>query len=150
MQAERATLYLAGTAQVVAHLAHLALSGEGMAAVGVEGSPSTNFTIAYQGHQPCVQAAAFSKAVGGACTTLAVLNVCNQTLRARVAGPPVARYNVTVYSALDAGGWAPLPARPAELPWAEGPLRPVHSLREGPMEFDVPGSSILIAHAALF
>jgi hypothetical protein len=137
----------------MAHLSQLALRGTGTAAVRVEGSPNTSMSILYHAPQPCVQAAAFDggAADGVPVRSFAVLNICNATVRAAVAGaaPALRGLNVTAYSALDAGGWAPLPPPGAGLPWASGPLSPEHTAMVGPtpLEWDVPGLSMVLVEA---
>jgi hypothetical protein len=142
---------ISGTGALVAHLAHLALRGGTMAAVAAEGTPNASFDIVYHAPQPCVQAAAFGGGSDGSGGAYAVLNICNSTVHASVAGaaPAAGGLRVTMYSALDAGGWTPLPAAPTAFPWADGPLHPATHRTTGPAEvaFDVPGLSLTLVEA---
>lgn len=135
---------VSGTAQVVAHLAALAMGNGGrrMVPVTVEGGDSTTGPWVLGATQPCLQAAAFvdpnGTLVGAA---VAILNVCNANVTSVCVHLPPRLFagrdggeedvsvsvsvRTTTYSAADRGGWAPLPSDPQQHPWATGPLHPV-------------------------
>ena len=127
------------------------------------------------GFQPCLQAVVFSEAVDGedgVATTpsgdgvtmsLSVLNICSQTITTRLSTDANADAQATLYSLLDGGsadpgkpakvgrdphGWAPLPAKPKEVPWASGPLHPTRAQLKasetGELSMRVPGLTFSI------
>lgn len=117
---------VSGLGQLVSHLAARALyNGNGatqMHGVEVAGGPSLPFEM-FGAAQPCLQAAAFSAAARrGPQLSLALLNVCNLTARARLHNYTAG--TATLYHLLDPGGWSRLPADPDTFPWPDGPLRP--------------------------
>jgi len=79
------------------------------------------------------QAVAFSDAATASDTaagisSFSVLNICNQTIQTTLKDAPNDKARATLYSMLDPGevdpgplhqvGWAPLPPKPDEFPWA--------------------------------
>ena len=112
---------VAGTGQLVAHLAHLVVGQtDEVTAVPMQCSAPVEGPVVNGEEQPCVQAAIFRSS---ARTTYAILNVCDSALSVDVAVSSPSALDTTTYHADDPGGWAPLPRNASELPWA-GPLKP--------------------------
>jgi hypothetical protein len=104
-----------GTGQLVAHLSARALAMETMHPVNVIGTPALKFPA--DPDQPCIQAAAFRTSVSRS-SVFAVMNICNMSIAMTL---PSAAGTAVVYSLLDTGGKASLPANSHSFPWA-GPL----------------------------
>ena len=133
---------ISGTAQLVSHTAFHALRSETM-------HPMQSAGCAKHGDEPCLQAAAFATAQNSS-KTLAVVNICQQPVQARMASrppPEAANYAWTIYSAKDPGGWGAIPTDPDKLPWDTGPLRPTHTTGATlPTTLTFPALSFSVLH----
>lgn len=168
---------IAGTGQLFSHFSATASRSDTMhmRPVAVKDGPELHFPILNQPPQPCLQAVAFSEAAdradgaatrpsgGGVTMSLSVLNICSQTITTSLSTDANADAQATLYSLLDGGsadpgkpakvgrdphGWAPLPAKPAEVPWASGPLHPTRAQLKasgtGELSMSVPGLTFCI------
>ena len=109
-------------AQLVGHLFLRAMASETMHAVNTTGAPQLQEKILGE-TQPCLQAAAFGAA--DKTNTVAILNICNQSIDAAIvaatnASQQVASFalaRIVSYDLADHGGKAPLPENPEDVPW---------------------------------